>query len=233
MAAPSPSTPDLPDRFATISADNYRALHGLDPVEPASNIAPEADLIRMSPRKPAASSKRPRTRADLTRPLIELLRRHILPDIDIESLRSATKTKPDGSVVARFRIGPEDDLSAEFRVALTAAKFEGRYRGTFCHVPNEAGGRSNSVAGRILRYVGLIPGAPDWWLLWTRPDGTMGGALIELKAKAVESAIQDTQKIWRAWCREDGVPHMVTDNVQDALDFLSGLGAFDWSPAYG
>ena len=88
-------------------------------------------------------------------------------------------------------------------------------KAVWCHVPNE--GKRNPVTAIILRAMGMIPGAFDFWFCWEN-----GSGIIELKAG---TDLSDSQVNFGIWAKHRKVNQSIQSSVSGVLDVLKSWGA--------
>lgn len=110
----------------------------------------------------------------------------------------------------------EDKLSVEVADYLRESTITGAYRGVWFHVPNQ--GHRSQATGAKFKAMGLIPGVPDFALMW---EGGCG--LIELKTE--DGALTRNQRDFVHWCGKAGVSHAVCRSVEDVHVSLLSWGA--------
>jgi len=128
-----------------------------------------------------------------------------------------------------FRLGndpvvlePEQRMSIEFadKLRLLTQDYydsneKSGLRGVWCHVANER--EAGWLTMLILRGMGMLAGAPDYWFVWPN-----GGGLIELK---VDSPLSPAQQHFQSWATSYGVKYAVCYSVEAAIDALIEWGA--------
>lgn len=125
-------------------------------------------------------------------------------------------------------LGPEDRVSADFYELMRAAIRERRFIGMCSHVANESHDQRSRRA--ILRTqkkkaMGMIPGSPDWWFIWTT-FGTIGAGVIELKRPGRrEGGLSQNQSMIRDWCCLCDIPWACHNNAEKAFQQLVDWGA--------
>jgi predicted type IV restriction endonuclease len=67
--------------------------------------------------------------------------------------------------------------------------------------------------------MGVQKGWPDFLLI------APGGRLHALELKRQGEVLSEDQEDFAAWCREQGVPFVYTDDLREAIVTLSGWGA--------
>lgn len=105
--------------------------------------------------------------------------------------------KADGRTVP-VTIKPEQRFSIHLADRLRELTLTRRYRGIWSHIPNE--GERSRLFGVLLKAMGLIPGATDYFFIWAT-----GAGVIELKVHP--ETMSDTQLDYRDWCVQSGVNH--------------------------
>lgn len=91
----------------------------------------------------------------------------------------------------RMILGPEDRLSVLFADCMRVLTIKGIYRGDFIHPANE--GKRHEFVAILLRAIGLIKGAPDYFLGWENGSGRM-------EIKVYPQPLTTHQKYYRDWC---------------------------------
>lgn len=117
-----------------------------------------------------------------------------------------------------WKLEPEQKLSVQLADALRLAVVEDRYKGVWCHIPNEA--KRSQIVGMILKAMGMLPGAPDFFFLWAGDGG-----VIELKTAS--GTLSEHQAHWRTWCADAGIKHAVCKGDDADLQALAVLR--DWN----
>lgn len=116
-----------------------------------------------------------------------------------------------------WRLEPEQRESIELADILRKATSNGSLKAVWSHVANE--GKRSQIVGAILKAMGLIPGAPDFWFIWEK-----GGGVIELKIKP--NKLSDNQNYFFKWCDHNNVPRAVCYSKEAALEVLEGWGIY-------
>lgn len=123
------------------------------------------------------------------------------------------------SINWKWKVQPEQRLSIEFADELRKATSQGRLKAVWCHVANES--KRSIVVGLILKAMGMIPGACDFWFI-----GANNGCLIELKRpdENLPKDFKDNQKLFSIWAEANGVPVYLHNTVSGALESLREEG---------
>lgn len=74
-------------------------------------------------------------------------------------------------------------------------------------VPN--GGKRNAITGAILKREGVKAGVPDICIV------RAGGSIAFLEVKAPQGSLSNSQREFRDWCGENGVPFAVVRGIGD------------------
>jgi len=114
-------------------------------------------------------------------------------------------------------VGPEAVICIDLANWLRIETLAGRLRAVWFHVPNE--GRRSWRQGRIMRCMGLIPGAPDYVFL-----GKTDTLAIEVKTKT--GTLSENQKVFKTWCSTIGIDYVVCRSVEECQETIkktSGL----------
>ena len=116
----------------------------------------------------------------------------------------------------RCKLEPEQKLCVEIADRLRGYTLDGRLKGVWSHIANE--GKRHVFVGIILRAMGLIKGATDYFFAWQN-----GCGVIEVKTDA--GRLTDNQLHFAAWCKHEGVPHAVCRSVEEIEVTLKRWGA--------
>ncbi len=84
------------------------------------------------------------------------------------------------------------------------------------HFP--AGEKRDPHTAAKLKAMGLQRGWPDFLLI------APGGFLHALELKRRGETMSEEQESFAAWCREQGIPFVCTDDLREAIVTLSGWG---------
>jgi hypothetical protein len=120
------------------------------------------------------------------------------------------------------------ELDAEARLCMQIADrlreltLDGSLKAVWCHVPNE--GKRNWFTAILLRAIGMLPGAFDYWFIW---EG--GGGIIEIK---VDGDLNENQEYFETWALSKNVNKAVARSVEKVIDILTRWGAIE-NPADG
>lgn len=118
--------------------------------------------------------------------------------------------------IRKRNLKPETYLSIDVADTMRRHTLQGRYRGVWCHCPNE--GKRSALNGAILKAMGLIPGAPDFIFAW---EGN--NLFIELKVPGKKP--NENQKFFAKWCLNSRVTYVVCHSVVEVEALLRSLGA--------
>lgn len=122
--------------------------------------------------------------------------------------------------LASTKIGPEDRIGMEFAADIRQAVYEGRFRGTFTHIPNEVGGgngKKSSARYALAKSMGLITGVADY--VFARP-----GVCIWIEFKAGRNVQSPAQQDFQTWCEQEAVPYYVVKSAADGIAILRNHG---------
>lgn len=122
-----------------------------------------------------------------------------------------------------WKISDEQRLQIQIADFLREATFEGRLRGIWFAVPNEA--KRHKIVALILRAMGMISGVADLVFISNNFAG-----VIELKTPTTykisektgetiidkrQGELSDNQQAFRAWCDKEGVKHAVCRSADE------------------
>lgn len=93
-------------------------------------------------------------------------------------------------------IMPEERLCITFADRMRELALTGKLRAIWSHIPNE--GKRHRLVAMVMKAMGLIPGAPDYFFAWP-----FGGGVIEFKVSP--NKLSDSQQRYRDWCQSKGV----------------------------
>jgi hypothetical protein len=143
----------------------------------------------------------------------------------------------DGWSDRRRRLSPEEQLSALVATELRRLTLAGELRcvWTCVRVEHRGGDPIARMIQHLLRVLGVVPGAPDWWFAWGD-----GAGLIELKVERpadlldlrkdgaarapTRTYMRPIQRDFREWCASNGVRHAVSRSVPEVISALRGWG---------
>jgi hypothetical protein len=108
-------------------------------------------------------------------------------------------------------VGPEAVICIDLANWLRIETLAGRLRAVWFHVPNE--GRRSWRQGRIMRCMGLVPGAPDYVFL-----GKTDTLAIEVKTKS--GKLSENQKVFREWCETLAIKYVVCRSVEECQEII-------------
>lgn len=91
----------------------------------------------------------------------------------------------------------------------------------FCHIPNE--GKRSPRAGKRLKRMGLIAGAPDYLIFNPPPNSRNCGVAIELK-RVKGSEATEAQSVFLGQLRANGWLSYVCYGADHAIRVLEDLG---------
>jgi hypothetical protein len=129
------------------------------------------------------------------------------------------------------RLDPEEELSLWVAAELRKLTRSGALRAvwTRCPVEVRAGGKLAAMWQCLGRVLGVVPGCPDFLVLW----GTGAGG-VELKVERAQgdmlspgrrrTYLRQGQKDFREWCVNNGVRHEVCRSVPEVTDALRRWG---------
>lgn len=106
-------------------------------------------------------------------------------------------------------VGPEAVICIAFANWLRGETLKGRLRSVWFHVPNE--GRRSMRQGRIMRCMGLIPGAPDYVFLSEKKT-----LAIEVKTKT--GRLSDNQVTFKRWCKILKIEYVVCRSLEECVE---------------
>jgi hypothetical protein len=134
----------------------------------------------------------------------------------------------DGWSDRKRRLSPEEQLSALVATELRRVTLAGELRcvWTCVRVEHRGGDPIARMIQHLLRVLGVVPGAPDWWFAWAT-----GAGLIELKVerpadlldlrqdgtarKPTRTYMRPIQRDFRQWAVSLGVRHAVARSVPE------------------
>ena len=114
--------------------------------------------------------------------------------------------------VAGKGIGPEAAICIDFANWLRKETLSGRLRSVWFHVPNE--GRRSMRQGRIMRAMGLIPGAPDYVFLCKNKT-----LAIEMKTRS--GKLSENQRVFQKWCKKLKIEYVVCRSLAAAVETVT------------
>lgn len=135
-----------------------------------------------------------------------------LSAIDYAIFRLMTRDK----IPMRCKLEPEQKICVDFADLLRKATTEGRFKAIWAHMPNE--GKRHPFVGIILRAMGMLAGALDYWFIWET-----GGGVIEFKAG--KNKLSEHQEYFITWCEDKKVPKAVCYTPEQGIEVLKLWGA--------
>jgi hypothetical protein len=120
------------------------------------------------------------------------------------------------------RLDPEEELSLWVAAELRRLTRSGALRAVWTRCPVEVrrGGKLAAMWQCLGRVLGVVPGCPDFLVLW---GGGAGG--IELKVERAQGDnLRQGQKDFREWCVSNGVRHEVCRSVPEVTGALRRWG---------
>jgi hypothetical protein len=117
---------------------------------------------------------------------------------------------------------PEAAICLAFSAEMRKKTLSGAYRGIWFHIPNE--GRRGRAEAALTRAMGLIPGVPDYVLIWRGENDRLRVVFIEFKAPGKKET--DNQTFFASWCRSMSLTRLLCYASDEALGALRELGAF-------
>lgn len=131
------------------------------------------------------------------------------------------------------RLGAEDRLAIDVADSCRAWALDGRLRGIWFHVANEAGGGSDTKRRQIqmakARALGMIPGTPDLVFISNVRAIRHDVMLIELKAP--KGRRTDSQADFAAWASHNHIAYLICRSLEEVEDALIRHGLL--TPAKG
>lgn len=138
-----------------------------------------------------------------------------------KAIKEQRMSDPIGTLMSRAKLNWNWKVESEqaecivFADMLRVATKDGRLKAIWCHCPNES--KRSVVVAMILKAMGLIPGAPDYWIV-----GANKAVLIEFKRpdKDLPPDFKDNQKLFQFWAGTQGVPLYMHNKAEDAMETL-------------
>lgn len=139
-----------------------------------------------------------------------LMAPHISPiDYALTMLMSRSK------IPWKCKLEPEQKECVDFADILRMATLNNKLKAVWCHVPNE--GKRHPFVAIILKAMGMLPGALDYWFIWET-----GGGLIEFKIG--KNKPTDHQQYFMTWCDVHKVPKAVCYSKEAGVEVLKSWG---------
>lgn len=123
---------------------------------------------------------------------------------------------------SKHQRGTSAPAPTEFKTHCIVAdtlKLGARHDWRWTHIPT--GEKRDLVTASRLKRMGTMRGLPDF--VFFSPSRLTH--FLELKRRGRISATTVEQKAWADWCIENGYPHAIADNADDALTVIRHWGA--------